>query len=209
MINQLSVKEKILFYAKQEFLIHGFKDASLRNISAAAGMTTGAIYTYFKDKNALFEAIVDPVYYDLDLIFKKISSSYYDSDKVISEITLEKSLDDFNLVYDFIYENFEAFKLLVTGAEGSSRADFIHVIVEKEVKHTLAYLEKMFENNYIKRIDLNAAIIRTISESYINAILEPIRYNMSREEALKNLEVWVIFYTGGWQSLFNEILKTE
>jgi hypothetical protein len=41
--------------------VKGLSESLSRGIAAAAGVTTGAIYTYFKDKNALFEAIVDPV----------------------------------------------------------------------------------------------------------------------------------------------------
>ena len=37
----------------------GFNKASLRKISADAGLTTGAIYFFFKDKDGLFGAIVD------------------------------------------------------------------------------------------------------------------------------------------------------
>ncbi|MFR3029882.1 MAG: TetR/AcrR family transcriptional regulator [Blautia sp.] len=43
---------------KKEFLNHGFMGASLRNIAASLGVTTGAIYRYYTDKEALFDAIV-------------------------------------------------------------------------------------------------------------------------------------------------------
>jgi AcrR family transcriptional regulator len=205
--NKLSVKQKIIEFAKQEFLKYGFKDASLRNISAAAGMTTGAIYTHFKDKNALFEAIVEPVCDEVEVIFKELSASYYDSDTIISDIAMQKSLDDHNIIYDFIYKNFDVFRLLVVGADGSSRADFVNTIVENEVKHTVAYLKSMLKNNYIKHTQIDATIVHTISESYINAILEPVRHKMSHKDALKNSKFLVIFYTAGWQSVFNELFN--
>ena len=41
---------------KKEFLNHGFMGASLRNIAASLGVTTGAIYRYYTDKEALFDA---------------------------------------------------------------------------------------------------------------------------------------------------------
>lgn len=207
MKKELSVKQNILYFAKIEFLNCGFKDASLRKISAAARVTTGAIYTYFKDKNTLFEAIVDPVCDEVKVIFQELNASYYDSDTIISDITLQKSLDDLNIIYDFIYNNFDVFRLLVVGADGSSRADFVHTIVEMEVKHTIEYLNSMLNNNNIKHTQIDATIIHTISESYINAILEPVRHNMSHKEALKNLKFLLMFYTGGWQSVCNELLN--
>lgn len=54
------IYEKVLACAKQEFLEKGFSDASLRNIAAKAGTTTGTIYSRFSDKEGLFSAIVEP-----------------------------------------------------------------------------------------------------------------------------------------------------
>lgn len=207
-MNALSVQEKIIHFAKQEFLQYGFNDASLRNIAAAAGMTTGAIYTYFKDKNALFEAIVDPVYSQVEGIFEELSASYYNADTVLCDITFQKSIDDFEEIYGFIYKHFDLFRLLVVGANGSSRSNFVHTIVDYEVQHTLIYLERMKRS---KNIDaqIDCTILHIISESYINALLEPVRHNMSYEEALENLSFLVIFYTGGWQSIFNELFSKK
>lgn len=49
---------KLLEAAKTEFLTKGFRNASLRNIAASAGVTTGAIYRYYANKEALFDALV-------------------------------------------------------------------------------------------------------------------------------------------------------
>ena len=51
-------KSKILTSAKTEFLEKGFTNASLRTIAANAGLTTGAMYRHFKDKDALFCVLV-------------------------------------------------------------------------------------------------------------------------------------------------------
>lgn len=51
--------DKILICSKEEFLKKGFKDASLRNIAKNANVTTGAIYRYFKDKDAIFVTLVN------------------------------------------------------------------------------------------------------------------------------------------------------
>lgn len=205
---ELSVQDKILLFAKVEFLNHGFKDASLRSIASAAGMTTGAIYTYFKDKNALFEAIVDPVCEQVKSTFSDLSASYYNEEKVVSDITFEKTLEDLDFIYGFIYSNFDIFRLLIVGAEGSSRADFIHTIVDYEVEHTIAYLDRMkLSQDSMNKI--NRRIIHTISESYINALFEPVRHDMSHEEALSNLDFLVVFYTGGWQKVFEKLTEKQ
>ncbi|PKL29352.1 MAG: hypothetical protein CVV46_01180 [Spirochaetae bacterium HGW-Spirochaetae-2] len=196
-----SVQDRIIQAARQEFLQYGFKDASLRRIASAAGMTTGAIYTYFKDKQALFDEVVAPVTGQVESVFSELSKSYYSNDSIIREITYEKTIEDLAVVYDFIYKNFDLFRILLIGAGGSAHSDFIHVLVKHEVNHTLAYLDRLG----IGRDDnmrLDTTVIHTISEGYINALLEPVRHGMSHGEALGNLDFIVTFYTGGWLNVF-------
>lgn len=202
----LSTQEKILFFGKQEFLQKGFQGASLRNIAAAAGMTTGAIYAYFKDKNALFEAIVSPVCRQVEQMFNELSTAYYTADGVVGEICPQNTIAELHRVYRFIYDNFDIFRLLVVGAEGSSKVDYLHTMVDYEVAHTLRYFEQM-KKGKAPGAELSHAGIHMISESYINAILDPVRHNMSYEEATENLEFLCIFYTGGWKSIFDRWLS--
>ncbi len=48
----------------------GYNDASVRSIAKQAGLTTGAIFRYFPDKESLFAALVSPVANNLDLYRK-------------------------------------------------------------------------------------------------------------------------------------------
>jgi len=202
--DEMNTQEKILHFGKQDFLQNGFKNASLRNIAAAAGMTTGAIYAYFKNKNALFEAIVEPVCKQVEEMFGTLSTAYYNADGIVGEITAQNSLHDLHEVYKFIYKHFDVFRLLVAGAEGSSKEDFVHTIVDYEIEHTLAYLDRLKKGKKVK-VELSHSMIHTISESCINAIFEPVRHNMSYEQATQNIDFLCVFYTGGWKSLFNEM----
>lgn len=82
------------------------------------------------------------------------------------------------------------------------------MIVDHEVSHTFAYLERLKASKGLDT-QIDCAVIHAISEGYINALLEPVRHNMSHEEARKNLNILVIFYTGGWHSVFNELFNEE
>jgi len=204
--NEMNTQEKVLHFSKKEFLQKGFKNASLRNIAASADMTTGAIYTYFKNKNALFESIVAPVCAQVDQMFAELSAAYYTSEGIVNEVTNEKTIAELRRIYRFIYDNFDIFRLLVVGAEGSSRADYVHTIVEYETMHTLAYLDKMKKGRKVN-VKLNQIMVHIVSDSYINALFEPIRHNLSYEEAIENLDFLSSFYTGGWKSVFQEMFS--
>lgn len=55
------VRKKILDSAIDEFLVAGYRRASMRNIAQQAGITVGNIYAYFSGKDDLFETIISPV----------------------------------------------------------------------------------------------------------------------------------------------------
>lgn len=56
------IKEKIISSAITEFKTKGYMNASMREIAKNAGVATGNIYRYFKNKEELFNGIIAPVY---------------------------------------------------------------------------------------------------------------------------------------------------
>lgn len=58
------IKENILKAALEEFFLKGYSSAAMRRIAQKAGIPTGLIYSYFENKEALFEAVLRPVLYD-------------------------------------------------------------------------------------------------------------------------------------------------
>ena len=60
MRDERETKEKLLQSAKAEFIAKGYQGASLRTICKNSGVTTGALYFFFKDKDDLFTSLVAP-----------------------------------------------------------------------------------------------------------------------------------------------------
>jgi len=58
---ELDTRGKILFAAYKEIHVNGFQSASLSNILKRTGVTKGALYHHFRDKNELGYAVVDEV----------------------------------------------------------------------------------------------------------------------------------------------------
>ena len=54
MNDEKETRKKLQESAMQEFLEKGFMKASLRSICKNAGVTTGALYFFFQDKDDLF-----------------------------------------------------------------------------------------------------------------------------------------------------------
>jgi AcrR family transcriptional regulator len=53
----IETRHKILVAAKEQFGKHGFHGTNAKEIAAAAGVSVGSFYSYFKDKKGLFMEI--------------------------------------------------------------------------------------------------------------------------------------------------------
>lgn len=73
-----TIDPKILNSAKEEFLEKGYADASLRTICQKAGVTTGALYKRFPNKEALFRAVLEPTLNDIERIAAETEKKDYD-----------------------------------------------------------------------------------------------------------------------------------
>jgi len=81
-------KQHILESAMGVFAIKGFEDASMREIAAAAGLTTGAIYHHYKNKDDLFfDAVKEAAYFVHKLSEKNEDSKLKSNDEILAEIS--------------------------------------------------------------------------------------------------------------------------
>ncbi|WP_310483872.1 TetR/AcrR family transcriptional regulator [Chamaesiphon sp. VAR_48_metabat_403] len=103
--------EQILQGAMQEFLARGYAGTSMEKVAAAAGVSKPTVYSYFKDKGALFQALIE------NLAEKKFSSTFgsepLDGDpkivlRNIAEVTF-KNFED---------EEFSCFMRTIIGESG-------------------------------------------------------------------------------------------
>lgn len=62
------IRENILKAALREFFEKGYKSAAMRNIAKQAKIPTGLIYSYYENKESLFDAVLRPVLYDWERV---------------------------------------------------------------------------------------------------------------------------------------------
>lgn len=68
------VRQRIIDAAIDEFLVVGYRRASMRGIAQQADITVGSIYTYFSGKGDLFETIITPVLESINKLIKMEAS---------------------------------------------------------------------------------------------------------------------------------------
>ena len=81
-------KQRILDAAISVFIENGFEETSLREIASAAGLTTGAIYHHFRNKDELFyHAVKEAMYFAQKLSEKDESSNIKSAENMLNEIS--------------------------------------------------------------------------------------------------------------------------
>jgi TetR/AcrR family transcriptional regulator, regulator of autoinduction and epiphytic fitness len=104
--------EQILKGAMQEFLVRGYAGTSMEKVAAAAGVSKPTVYSYFKDKEVLFQFLIE------DLAQKKFNSTFgseiFEGEpsivlRKIAEVTFSKFDTD---------EEFSSFMRTIVGESG-------------------------------------------------------------------------------------------
>lgn len=193
--------KKIQEAAMAEFLDKGFLGASLRQIVKSAGVTTGAFYGYFSSKEALFASIVEPH-------AKALMGKFMEAQTSFAELPEEQQPDHMGVesgsyldwMVDYICQHREPVKLLLTRAEGTSYEHFVHNMVEVEVEYTLRYMD------VLRRLgravpELSQSLCHIIASGMFNGLFEIVVHDMPKEQALRDVEQFRTFYTGGWLKL--------
>lgn len=193
----------ILEAGKQEFLSMGFQDASLRRIAQRAGVTTGAIYGYYADKAALFQALVEPIATDFKTRFIGMQEAFaalppdaqIRSMRAYSSEALQSFLDD-------IYAHYDVFRLLVCNAAGTAYENYVESLVEIEAASTAAFVNLLGREGY-GPFALSGNMIHILANAYFSAIFETVAHGMGKSEADAYVAQITAFFTAGWLAMFH------
>ncbi len=196
MEKEYEAREKLIACAKKEFLEKGFAKASLRSISAAAGMTTGAVYFFCKDKNGLFGAVVEE---PLKRLMTLISEHF--SEDMATDVSQYQhhagDHDDFaEAMISMLYADRDALLILLEKAAGSSYDGIIDRFIAMIEQHNFALAEKYAAAHPGKRV--NRYFMHWISHVEINAYMHLVTHEDDPQKALKEIKPVMDMLVEGW-----------
>jgi AcrR family transcriptional regulator len=187
--------------AIKEFMDKGFNCASLRKIVRNAGLTTGAFYKYYPNKEALFADLVeehaDYIYSIYDNVLKNFEALPASEQPENMKDTSQGAISE---MLAYIYAHYDNFKLLICKSEGTPFACFIHNLVEKEVAATDRFIVLMKENG-IDVPDIDPELNHMLASGMFSGIFEIVVHDMEETEAIKKVKKLKDFYTAGWENL--------
>ena len=185
---------------KAEFLEKGFEGASIRSIGARAGMTSAGLYRHYKDKEDMFDAMVEPLIADIkrwtdNHISKKheLSRKKVQSNDLFGETFVD-------LVRDIILPKKDEFRLLFACSAGTKYENFIHDYVEENQKAFVKALVHLKKNGYPVKV-IEEEELHMLLSAYLTACFEPILHDYDAEKTDQYLNTLQDFFMPGWMKI--------
>lgn len=211
MENVAETKDKLLCSAKQEFLCNGFEKASLRTICKNVGLTTGALYFFFENKEELFDCLVKEAASRLKKMMRSFAQTEKEEylnalrgggDNHRSDIDHEKAL------MRYLYANKDTFVLLTSKAQGSSYEGFYCETVQFMERLFGEFVRLYHEKDIVDSATMQNAIHIMVAFR-IRAYLEILQSNIPLEEALCQAEIIANYAVGGFENVMKHVKKNN
>lgn len=195
--NDYEKRKLLIEAAKKEFLEKGYNKASLRNICAKAGMTTGALYFFFNNKEDLYSSIVNPPIEEL----KKMVIEHYREDREfmgnINSLDLGNidHSDLSEMLVKHIYKNYDSFLLLLAGSKEDALDNVIDEFVELIEKSTVLMLKDSKYYTY------DPFMTHWMAHTTVDSVAHVIKHVKDENIAQKRIQSIMNYLVIGWIKL--------
>ncbi len=182
-------KEALLSAAADEFYECGYEKASLRHICSRAGVTTGAVYCFFDNKEDLLSNVMIP-------IFNVVRSISIDYDKILSDDYT--AFDEFQ---KFFSANRKLYHILYNNMSNPVISEYINAITNEFTWQIIDMAHKaMPENNGLPR-EFDEYISRCLAHIMVYSIIKIIAEESDDSIVTQRLITTVKVYKNGILSL--------
>lgn len=189
------VTESLLNSAEKEFLQYGFREVSLRRISAASGVSTNSIYTRFGDKAGLFRAVVKEAADGLMEIY--LDSIEKAGASLDVDHAIEEGSEGTDIVLKYIYRNKNKFKLIFCMSAGTEYETYFDELAAIEESYY-----KIFAARYAKdgrKID--DFFLHVYCRTGWQYMYEVLSHDKTYEEAKEYMDNVRLFNYAGWKAV--------
>lgn len=195
-------KERLIESALAEFSEKGYAKASLRRICAGAGVTTGALYFFFKDKEDLFAVIVEQPFNEL----KRLLQEHFATEHEIPLPEMYKHIEDGHdeisaALIHHLYSNFDAFMLLLTKSQGTRFERCVDEMADMTDK-AFRSMAKSMARQLDKRV--NSYMLHWLSHMIIDAFIHLLTHEPNEKKAVLIMQRTMNFFVGSWIELVFE-----
>ncbi len=190
------IRQRIIDAAREEFLDRGFEKASIRTITSRAKTAKSNLYNYFKDKDDLFRAVLEPTTTKIRAGLEM--AKQYNVPKEAEDYSFSSQQFVIDAISKFIAQHADDVKLLLFKAQGASLENFKYEVLE-------AFTDNMAEwtHSIRSKKDVSRLFVRTVCSFYLN-IIEQLFLVDPPEDMAKYIHEISVFVYHGWKNVFSD-----
>lgn len=173
-------RENILKAALQEFYEKGYRSAAMREIAGRAKIPTGLIYSYYKNKASLFDAVLRPVLYDWERVLTARDDGHSEVIYGLSRAETECLLN--------LFEHRQECIILFDKSGGTK--------YETEKDRFIAAIEEHL-NKHKKDTDGDEIFIHIIANNFVDGLMQVMYHYKGKEWAMMILHKLSEMYLSG------------
>lgn len=197
-------RKHLLECAKKEFLEKGYMKASLRNICKEAGVTTGALYFFFKDKEDLLAALVEePLRQLYEVMEEHYAAEMRNEDQVAQlELADDGDLEASREIIRRMYANRDTFLLLLTKSQGSRFETWLEEVVDISEQQYRRLCDMVTNATGKPRIDdyMTHWMAHIMVDTFVHLFL----HETEESVALKHVDALTRYLIRGWMGMMTE-----
>ena len=192
MNEELQTKRKLIESARADFLEHGFKNASLRRICKNAGVTTGALYFFFKGKEDIFDAVIaEPLALFEGLFSRLVETELSDAS------SFDKTEEE---MIRFLLRYRTEVIIILDKSEGTKYEGF-----KAQYLKTLEAVFTRFFKKYVK--DPDPQLIHVVTAMRFYGYMEILYGDCGEEEAVRLAKLTGVYADAGFAGLVKALIK--
>ena len=182
--------------AYAEFLAQGFQKASLHKIAENAGVTTGAIYTRYKNKDALFVSLLQDFLGSMEEIFAPAVQEYEKARRSGTTEALLHAIDFEERIYmKLLTEHYDECTLFFSRSDGSSVEAMLNELMRRKTEETVAFFSQVYGKAP------NADALRLLMGSQFWYFRQLLNEHLAEDKMFDCLHALLDFFNAGWRQL--------
>ncbi len=202
----LGSKEKILRVSEELFFTQGFHETGIREIAKKAGLSSGALYKHFADKEAILCEIIEPHIQEWWKVCNEELQIFEDNIKKLKNKTISLdeliSLSDENVLIEIVEKSPDIWTFVFHNSKGTQYESFIHELVDWEYSVTIQILDIIYANqSYFEQVSETS--MKFIIRSYFETVFNTFKPDVDAETRKFLIKTISDLYTPFWMNLLS------
>ena len=184
------VRQRLIETGRRVFLEQGYQKASMRSISSAAKVTTGAIYFFFHSKEDFFRSILDETAVECKKRLQKYSDSEINGERTSAENDSE--------LLSFLFAHKEEVKILFEKSEGT-----VYEAYREDLCGILEEAFRVFYKRYGGKEE-DAEIVKIIVRMRLQGYFELLHGDYTMKQAMRYAELLAFYGDSGFAGMMKQ-----